>query len=137
MFAAQSRLHRRYQFIAGLALQDVPHGADGHATFRQQLIGMDGHENDASRSVGAKDLGGCRNPVEARHRDITDDDVRRQLPGNGHKGDAVVHLRDQVELRPQQFAEQFRSFGVVFGKQQSRVMHGVENVLSLETGGDP
>ena len=71
---------------------------------------MDRHEDDPSRRVLAQDRGGGRDPVEARHRDVADDHVRRQLLGGADQRETVLHLRDDVELRLQQTAQQFRGF---------------------------
>ena len=85
------------------------------------------HEDDSSRGVVAKDFRCSRDSVEPWHRDVADDHVRFQPLGGGDESDTVLHLRNDVELRPQYFAQQFGGFHVVFGKQQAWVMHGVWN----------
>ena len=85
---------------------------------------MHRHEDDPGRRVPAEDRGGGRDPVEARHRDVADDHVRRQPLGGVDQREAVLHLRDHVELRLQQTAQQFRGFRVVVGEQQAWVRHG-------------
>ena len=81
----------------------------------------------------ADDLGGGRDPVEARHRNVADDHVRRQPLNGAEEGVTVLHLRDHVELRLEQAAQQFCGFEVIVGKQQAWLRHRVSvwNALSL------
>ena len=63
------------------------------------------------RRVLAQDRGGRRDAVEAGHRDVADDHVRRQALGGADQREAVLHLRDHVELRLQQTRAAVRRFG--------------------------
>ena len=98
---------------------------------------MDRHEDDPGGRVLAQDRGRGRDPVEARHRDVADNHVRRQPLGGADERETVPHLRDHVELRLEQTAQQFRGFRVIVGEQQTWVSHGLSvwNGLSLWMGG--
>ena len=89
-FTAQRRADGRYQFVARRALQHVSQRAGLEATLHQDRIAMDRHEDDPGGRVPAQDRGGGRDPVEARHRDVADNHVRRHPLGGADERETVL-----------------------------------------------
>ena len=84
---------------------------------------MDRHEDDPGRRVSVKDRAGGRDAVEARHRDVADNHVRRQPLRGRDQREAVLHLPDHVELLLKETAEQCGGFRVIVGEEESEASH--------------
>ena len=65
-----------------------------------------------------QDLAGGGDPIQARHRNIRHDDVRRQPLGGVDERDAVLHQRDDVELLLEQATQEISRVFVIVGEQQ-------------------
>ena len=62
-------------------------------------------------------------PVEVRHRDVGDDDIRSQASRGFQQLPPILHNRNQLELLLEQALDAFREHAMVVGHQYARAAH--------------
>ena len=95
---------------------------------------MNGDQDDPSCRIPKEYRRRGRDPVDARHRDVRDNDVRRQSPGGGNERLTIGHVRDDVEFRLQERTQQVPGPWVIVGQKEAWETHKLSGMAGVYRG---
>ncbi len=131
--AAQHGANGPLQFFAGVGFQHVPRGTQLERVAKVGGIQVLAQEDQLGRRTDLVDLFGRFEPVQQRHADVEDDQIRFQSFRRLDQGPAIVGLPDDLVFGAQSVANSAQYEGVVIA-QKNAYFHLGSKVYYAFTG---